>query len=127
MKIWSAPGGRAVATLSAGDEINSVSFMPNGKLFITADAAGRLKVRRTSDLSEVGTIIPIDSKDWVVLDSRGHFDATPDGDKLVAGRSEGKELSRSELKEHCYQAGLLSKLMDASFQASDASKETVNQ
>jgi WD40 repeat protein len=113
--LWDTRTGqkfRSFVGHSAG--VRSVSFSSDGKYLFTGSDDGTTRIWDTRNGKELAKLYSLDQgRDWLVLTPDGHFDSSPNAEKLLTYRAAGSlqfELPE-RYREQFRRPGLLVEIM----------------
>ncbi|MFY0686917.1 MAG: caspase family protein [Cyclobacteriaceae bacterium] len=92
--------------------ISEIRFIQDGKFMLTAARDGKLNIYedlRSSD--PLGTIVPLDEGEMIVLTPGGLFDATPKAMTQLHYSKGGVIMALDQMKQHYYEPDLLPRLL----------------
>ena len=120
VRLWEVGTGKLIKALEGHTYgVSSVAFSSDGQYVMSGSWDTSIKLWNAVTGKELGTLIAVDSTDWVVTTPSGLFDASPGAMKLMHyvvndstdHNEPWKVIEFEQLKQRYYQPGLLSILV----------------
>jgi WD40 repeat protein len=117
-RLWEVASGKEIRALVGQNQeprsspILSAVFTPDGKQVLTGSQDSTMRLWDCASGRELCSLLAFRDSTWAVLDSAGRYDSSNDGDSKwlygVVGEAT-KTVPIMQLKERCYDPGLLAK------------------
>ena len=126
--IFDASNGKLLKTLPGHSGFTYDIEFVNGKM-LTASIDGTVKIWQISGSATdpKGTLIPMDSDQYVVTTPKGLFDATPAAMEQIHYVKKGKIINLEQIKDNYYEPMLLSKLLELNSEPIRSSNDLANE
>ena len=112
IKIWDISTGKLLGELiNHKSFINSVSFSSDATKIVTTSDDHNLKIWDANKYKLLYSLIVIDSTDYLVVDSLGHYDGTSYARNLINYVCGNEIIDLDQIKELSWEPGLVSKIM----------------
>lgn len=112
LRIWDIQTGTVTSVLAGHTvDINALALSPDGRMLVSGSRDGRLKFWDMQTGEELAAIVFLEHNDWVLPTRNGQFDASPGGMKYLHWNVGPETVHLTQLAEHFYEPGLLSKLL----------------
>lgn len=111
--LWEFAKGKELRTLKGhSDYVYSIAFSSNGEFLVSGGKDCVTNLWRVDSGELLASSVGLDESDWAVVTSDGHFDASPNGQKLMHWMLGNERIDLEQLKERYYEPGLLAKIFN---------------
>jgi WD40 repeat protein len=111
IQLWDIASGRELKTLEAHtSSVHSVAFSPDGKTLVSGGRDLRIHLWDVGTGSNLGSLIGLDEKDWVVVTPDGRFDGSAEGMKRISYVQDNKLIPLDAFFEQFFTSKLLQKV-----------------